>query len=703
MSKPKFNTYLPYEVVEDTQSANKPAFNPSLPYEEVKEDTKKAPVGTWGYVGKGAYDVPGLTQAAKKIAEKKAAATVFKGLDYSTDLTRQALSTGVSLLPGISKEKSKKLRSGWKNAILGPLDPTSDQMFATTSDRMGDLGWNPEGTAGKITKGIVGFAGDVASTPSSLLSLGSKIPGVMKGLQVLKKGGEKAFDVWIKGMARATDMQPSSVRKMFTEAESLPFLTSPQGGEAVLGSEAKKAMQAIDNQEKILFAQSQNPNLTPLERARINELRAENLSHKEYFLKSQNIPTEKTVTKEVPGTTTETVVTNPSEMPAEIIQNKKIQLGETGSLPDKKGPTYATRQQARTNIDTSFDAAPGSRTSQTRQKYAAIKRQQKHLAKASPKNLSDKDFELITGENAYVDDLIQEYKASLIDENTGKSVASPKKAEELLKNIKELKKMEEKVALTEYNNAIKEVGTIQDAGLKEIDDRIKIVKERYESPYGSDLDKKELDNLFASRKAYEKTITTSSPFSTITEIVYGQEPVQLADTESTKKLLLRTNNRKTDTKAEKVIEDIDNLPGSETDLKHAAETAHFVNDMGNPNWTPTLLRNWRGAGAVLGAASFGQLPGQLTALAALGITSPRMLKKTIQAINASKPAFSLAKKLVKNPIQYAGPFGANIYDNMFNGENPYSAPKQPVINIGQPNTQQSQQDYDPNLEYLLNR
>lgn len=64
------------------------------------------------------------------------------------------------------------------------MNPFEDDVTErhTTSDVLGNLGWNPESTAGKVGKGVVGFAGDVLLDPLTYLTGGlSAIPKVLKG------------------------------------------------------------------------------------------------------------------------------------------------------------------------------------------------------------------------------------------------------------------------------------------------------------------------------------------------------------------------------------------------------------------------------------------------------------------------------------------------------------------------------------------
>ena len=65
------------------------------------------------------------------------------------------------------------------------------------SEVLGNTGWKPESTVGKITKGVVGFAGDVLLDPSTYLTGG--LGAVVKGTG--KKVGSKTVEAFTKEMA----------------------------------------------------------------------------------------------------------------------------------------------------------------------------------------------------------------------------------------------------------------------------------------------------------------------------------------------------------------------------------------------------------------------------------------------------------------------------------------------------------------------
>jgi hypothetical protein len=69
---------------------------------------------------------------------------------------------------------------------MNPLDNNVPEIH-TTSDVLGNLGWNPESLPGKIARGVVGFAGDVVLDPLTYFNPFTSLGKVMKGTGTVVK------------------------------------------------------------------------------------------------------------------------------------------------------------------------------------------------------------------------------------------------------------------------------------------------------------------------------------------------------------------------------------------------------------------------------------------------------------------------------------------------------------------------------------
>ena len=70
------------------------------------------------------------------------------------------------------------------------MNPFSDTEAHTTSDLLGNLGWQPEHLPGKIAKGVLGFTGDVLLDPMTYINPFSAAGKVMKGTGTVIKGAK---------------------------------------------------------------------------------------------------------------------------------------------------------------------------------------------------------------------------------------------------------------------------------------------------------------------------------------------------------------------------------------------------------------------------------------------------------------------------------------------------------------------------------
>lgn len=183
-----------------------------------------------------------------------------------------ALNTDESIVGNVAKGVAQGLTilPGWE----GFREPASFE----TSKLLGDMGWNPKGTFGKVQKGVVGFAGDVLLDPLTYISGGTA--AILKGTG--KTLGKEAAEKLV-ARAAASGMSDNVIKELRNLAgNGGTTIFSRSSAEEVVREYFTNSKQAFD--EKTILEQ------TDMFYKAINKLRGVDTSVEGVTLSLKNLP-----------------------------------------------------------------------------------------------------------------------------------------------------------------------------------------------------------------------------------------------------------------------------------------------------------------------------------------------------------------------------------------------------------------------------
>jgi len=183
-----------------------------------------------------------------------------------------ALNTDETVVGNVAKGLAQGLTilPGWE----GFREPASFE----TSKLLGEMGWNPKGTIGKVQKGLVGFAGDVLLDPLTYLSGGTA--AILKGTG--KTFGKESAEKLV-ARAAASGMSDGVIKELRNLAGTGgTTIFSRSSAEEVVKDFLSKNSKVVD--EKVLAEQ------TDMFYKAINKLRGVDTSIEGVTLSLKNLP-----------------------------------------------------------------------------------------------------------------------------------------------------------------------------------------------------------------------------------------------------------------------------------------------------------------------------------------------------------------------------------------------------------------------------